>query len=125
MENKDESTQVTRLERNEVKRSDDFVSFYMNSTQFGYSKWDVQMICGRLTISLDKNQHPSEEVAVITMTPQHAKAVLRALEVNLKLYEKEHGEIIMPEDRYAKGKEQHLTEPLQNSIDAITSDGEK
>ena len=83
----------------DVKRASDFVSLYINSTRFGYTKWDVQMICGRITVTMDKTQNPIEELAVIAMSPEHAKAVLIALTVNIKSYEDEHGEIIIPKDK--------------------------
>ncbi len=82
----------------DVSRSPEFVSLYINNTRFGFSKWDIQMICGRVSVTTVKNQKAVEELAVIAMSPQHAKAVLNALEGNIKIYEEEYGEIIMPKD---------------------------
>lgn len=80
-------------------RSEDFVNLFVNNVRFGYTKFDIQMICARSTVSLDPINSGIEEIAVITFTPAHAKAVLQALENNLKIYEDQYGEIIMPDDR--------------------------
>ncbi len=84
-----------KLDRTLVKRSSDFVTQYINNTQFGYSNWDVQMACGRVEISRDGEHNYIDEVVLLIMTPEHAKAMLNALKANLEGFEKEHGEIIM------------------------------
>lgn len=94
MDNKTEIVYDSR----DVKRSPEFVSLYINNTRFGYSKWDIQMLCGRISVTTVPDITPVEELAVISMSPQHAKAVLKALEGNIKIYEEVHGEIIMPKD---------------------------
>ena len=40
--------------------------------------------------------------AIVTITPQHAKRLLRALSANLKRYEATFGEIKLPEDGSAR-----------------------
>ncbi len=40
--------------------------------------------------------------AIVTITPQHAKRLLRALSANLKRYEATYGEIKLPEDGGAR-----------------------
>ncbi len=54
------------------------------------------MICSRTIASMDENVTDIEEIATIIMTPQHAKAVLNALQGNIRAYEEVHGEIKMP-----------------------------
>ena len=98
MDNIEEKAVVTYDLTNAV-RSPDFVSLYINNTRFGFSKWDIQMICGRVSVTAIQNLNPVEELAVIAMSPQHAKAVLKALEKNIEIYEAEHGEIIIPKDK--------------------------
>lgn len=101
MDKTKQSTDKEQIELNpsDVRRASDFVSLYINNTRFGYTNWDIQMICGRVTATTDTTQNPVEEIAVIAMSPQHAKAVLKALESNIKIYEDEHGEIKMSEEK--------------------------
>ncbi len=87
--------EVVNIEELRITRSPQFVSLYINNTQFAYTKWDIQMVCGRVTVTLDRSQNPLEEIASIAMSPVHAKAVLLALQANITSYEAEHGEIIM------------------------------
>lgn len=93
--------QTISFETDKVVRRDDAFKAYINSTQFGFTKWDVQMICGIVTISKDPTHNYAEELGVITMSPTHAKAVLGILEANLKAYERDHGPIIMPTEQTA------------------------
>jgi hypothetical protein len=51
------------------------------------------MICGRIAMTADPDCPPVEELALITMSPEHAKAVLKALQTSLESYEEDHGKI--------------------------------
>jgi hypothetical protein len=79
------------------KRSPNFTIIYTNNVNFAFTGVDVQMICSRTIASMDENTEAVEEVATIIMTPQHAKAVLHALQGNLQTYESNYGEIKMPQ----------------------------
>jgi hypothetical protein len=94
-----EDPEVMQLDLSNAKRPPSFVSLYINNTRFGFTKWDFQMICGRVSITTDKTQSPIEELAVIAMSPQHAKAVFNAFKQSLEGYEAEHGEIIISESK--------------------------
>jgi hypothetical protein len=94
-----EEKETLKIEETQIVRSEDFVNLYINNTRFGYSKFDIQMICARSTVSLDLSQSKIEEMAVIIMSPQHAKAMLIAMENNIRVYEAQHGEIKLPEER--------------------------
>ncbi len=78
------------------KRSPNFTVIFTNNVNFAYTPVDIQMVCSRTMASMDKNVKDIEEIATIIMTPQHAKAVLDALQGNIRAYEKVHGEIKMP-----------------------------
>jgi hypothetical protein len=82
----------------QYKRSPNFTAIFTNNVNFAFSPIDVQMICSRTVASMDKDVEAVEEVTTIIMTPQHAKAVLYALQGNLQAYEEKHGEIKMPND---------------------------
>lgn len=87
---------VMRYDLQDTKRSENFKTFYVNNTRFGYTKWDIQMLCSQVSVTLDVKGSPVEEVALITMSPAHAKAVYKALGENIKIYEDEYGEIPVP-----------------------------
>lgn len=87
---------VMRFDLSNTKRSENFRNFYINNTRFGYTKWDIQMLCSQVSVTMDASGSPIEEIALITMSPSHAKAVLKALESNIKIYEEEYGEIVLP-----------------------------
>ena len=89
-------SEVIRYDLQRSKRSEDFRNFYINNTRFGYTKWDIQMLCSQISVTMDAEGSPNHELALITMSPTHAKAVLKAFEANIKLYETEYGEIVMP-----------------------------
>jgi hypothetical protein len=79
-------------------RSNNFVSLYVNNTNCGYTRFDIQAVFSRTQLTMTDT--PSiEEVAVVTMSPQHAKAFLQAFEGNLKSYEKQYGEIVLDPEK--------------------------
>ena len=91
--------EVMRYDNQPPKRSENFMNLYINNTRFAYTKRDIQMLCSRISVTMEEEGSPVEEVAIITMTPAHAKAVMRALEANIKIYEEEYGEIAMSPDK--------------------------
>lgn len=94
--------EVTRFDLQKVKRSEQFTNIYINNTRFAYTKYDVQMLCAQISITMEDGGSPVEEVALITMSPGHAKAVLHALAANIKLFETEYGEIVLPPEEEKK-----------------------
>ena len=76
-----------------IKRSENFVSLYVNNVQFGYTRFDFQIMLGKVEISRDENFRHIQEAAVVTMTPEYAKAFLTDFTKVLNEYEKSHGEI--------------------------------
>ena len=96
-ESKTESKTETfqNLERREVRKSPDFTTLYVNSTNFGHTKFDFQIAFGRSNISRDKNSEYVEELAVVVMTPEYAKALYNDFGNVLENYEKLFGEIVL------------------------------
>jgi hypothetical protein len=75
------------------KRSDNFASLYVNSTVFGFTRWDFQMMMGHVEVSRDASIKDAKEVAVITMTPAYAKALLIDFAKVMDEFESKHGAI--------------------------------
>jgi len=63
------------------------------------SAWSAGLIFGQTTLRLLPSDPtaPPEVVAVIRMSPQHAKAVAMVLRKSLKQLERENGELTVPE----------------------------
>ena len=80
--------------KDDFKRSDDFVSLYVNSTQFGFTRWDFQIMFGRVEVSRDPTESYSKEVAVVTMTPEYAKALLVDFTKVISEFEGQYGTIV-------------------------------
>jgi hypothetical protein len=78
---------------------------YVNGIQIVYSPWDFSLLLSRAVPTEFHPEAPAEGqvrfrveavpqfVETLVMSPQHAKAMLKALEDNIKAYEKDHGEI--------------------------------
>lgn len=80
------------------KRADNFNSYYVNNTTFGYTRFDFQIVFGRVEISRDESHDYTSEVATIVMTPEYAKALLTDFARVLAEYENKHGEISIRPD---------------------------
>ncbi len=65
------------------------------STNFGHTKFDFQISFNRADISRDRDKKYIEELAIVTMTPEYAKALLMDFARVLKNYEDEFGEIAL------------------------------
>jgi hypothetical protein len=89
----DAEVKLIRGGQQTAKRADDFVSLYVNNVQFGYTRFDFQIMLGRVEISRDENHNHVKETAVLTMTPEYAKAFLNDFSRVLADYEKQHGEL--------------------------------
>lgn len=96
-ENKEE-VRMELADSPEFRRDPTFISAYVNSTQFGFTRWDFQMVFGKVEISRDKSVGNSREVVSLTMTPQYAKALLIDFAKVMHSYESTHGEIQLPPD---------------------------
>jgi Protein of unknown function (DUF3467) len=99
----DEQTEIEQDSSDRYIRSNNFISLYVNNTNCGYTKFDIQMIFSKTQVTMT-NLPTREEVAVVAMSPQHAKALLKALEATLKRYEKNYGEIILSDSPKAESE---------------------
>ncbi|MEQ1762013.1 MAG: DUF3467 domain-containing protein [Pyrinomonadaceae bacterium] len=93
--------EITRLTVDTLKatRRPDAFTIFVNHTRFGHTKWDIQMICGQVTLSTDPNHEVVQELGLIAMSPVHAKAVQKALGESIAAYENEYGVIPEVKDR--------------------------
>lgn len=69
---------------------------YANNAQVEMSVWDLRITFGEF-LRVGKEIRVEQSVSV-TMSPQHAKALLRVLSTNLSEYESRFGEINLPPD---------------------------
>jgi hypothetical protein len=82
----------------EFTTSENFVRLYANSAQVEVTLWDFRVVFGD-TRKIDDGKLLVENSAVITMSPQHAKVFAALLSKNVLDYEKQVGEIKIPEER--------------------------
>lgn len=76
----------------ESRRSDTFLSLYANSVNIRLTPWDVQLIFGEI-LEADERKLVIENHLAVTLSPQHAKALLNALSGQVQAYERQFGEI--------------------------------
>jgi hypothetical protein len=78
-----------------VVQSKDFVSIYSNSANLEVTPWDFKIVFGSVGKG-ETGQSRIENRVEVTMSPQHAKALLAIFATNLQEYEKRVGEIKLP-----------------------------
>lgn len=78
-----------------VVPAQNFMAVYANTTQVRVGVFDVQLRFGVNIENEDKDSDETtmEEIVRVSISPQHAKAVLQLLAANLKGYEEEFGVI--------------------------------
>ncbi len=80
-----------------MRRSEQYVSIYSNQIEIGFSPWDIQFsfmqVHGRTTDVV------GEELASVTMSPQHAKALIFPFLRTIIQYEEQHGIIQLPNNQ--------------------------
>ncbi len=79
-------------------KSDEYVSLYVNHSQLNISQWDVQMNFSILQTGRILVEGQVKHLATVIMSPMHAKAFYNALAETLKIYEKEYGDIKLPDN---------------------------
>jgi len=79
----------------ESVRSDNFIKLYANSARVETSIWDMKIFFGELVLGGGPKPF-IEESACISMSPQHAKAMLGVLSTNINEYENRFGKIPSP-----------------------------
>jgi len=85
----------------EAVRSEKFLKIYANAANIETTVWDFNLVFGELKKIDDKIF--IEQTVAITMSPQHAKALAGVLAGNVKEYEKQVGEIKLPQPADAIG----------------------
>ena len=81
----------------ELVRSEKCATIYSNSTNLEVTPWDFKFIFGVLVKPAAGNIPKIESLAEVVMSPQHAKALLGLLNTNVQEYEKNVGEIKLPQ----------------------------
>jgi hypothetical protein len=76
------------------RMSPNFVSLYVNQTEFAMTPWDLQIQMSN--VHGEGSSLVIEDVANLSMSPHHAKAFALALLTNVKAWEQSFGEIKLP-----------------------------
>lgn len=79
----------------ETFKSEKFSKIYANAANLEMTPWDFSLIFGELKKTGDKVV--IEQSVAVTMSPQHAKALAGVLVTHVKEYEKQVGEIKLPQ----------------------------
>ena len=88
---KDEEGQEKRTDFHRVQSSN-FVSFYTNNVEIGFSAWDMRLIFGEI-MGMKEGKVLTEERARIIMSLQHAKVFAALLVQQIEKIEQQFGEI--------------------------------
>jgi hypothetical protein len=78
----------------ETYRAPDMVNLYTTSTRVWASPFEFLLAFGQLDAGITPDKPArTREVATVSMSPQHAKAVLILLAGRMRAWEKQYGEI--------------------------------
>jgi hypothetical protein len=88
-----------------AKPGPEYRSVYANNVALGISAFDISLVFGEIMGSEDGKTVNVEQRVRVTMSPQHAKALVMVLAENLHNYEKNIGPIPLPETILAHPKE--------------------
>ena len=80
------------IERASVQELEGVPKFYANNVELRLSPWDFRITFGEV-LDATEDGLIIERKVIVSMSPQHTKAVLDLLERNVKRYEEEFGEI--------------------------------
>jgi hypothetical protein len=75
-----------------LRRSPTFVSIYANNVNFVTTPWDFELLFGQTVPEDPSNIHIAVQ-AMVTVSPQMAKALATSLIQNVRAYEQQFGEI--------------------------------
>lgn len=77
-------------------RGRDYTTIYSNFAQVGQTPWDIRFLFSQLG-ETGVNEGGVTDLVTVIMTPALAKALINVLSANIKAYERENGEIKIPE----------------------------
>lgn len=76
----------------EIRRRSDFASHYVNHTGIQTTPWDISLFLGRI-VDAAEGKIVVDQFAQLSMSPQHAQAVLDLVGKALQHYENTYGPI--------------------------------
>ncbi len=86
-----EETEQQKIDVSNKSEGREFTEFYANFAECGFTPWDIRVLfCQTGETGLVKK-------ATVIMAPTMVKALANLLNVNIKAYEADNGEIKMPE----------------------------
>lgn len=73
---------------------------YSNAVKVSFSLYDFQLVFGNASLNnlVEEPQQVVTATFITQLSPQHAKVLSRILVKQLARYEKQHGEIAVPDD---------------------------
>lgn len=92
-------------------RDEDFFSVYANSLAIGMSSWDTWVVFGEITDKKVDGKPIIKETLKVSMTREVMKVFSYLLATNIAAYEKQNGEIKVPEIQLAAVQTEVLTPP--------------
>ena len=75
------------------RRAPGFTHFYTNNIGLAVNFYDIAFLFGQLALDEDAKSMLMEDQAMVTMSYEHAKALVKGLQEALENYEKLHGPI--------------------------------
>ena len=108
----------SETEEKDTKRYRDkgYVTLYSNFAQIGLTPWDVRITFSQLgEHEVDKTG--VMDLATVIMTPLMAKVLTHVLRENVALYEKQHGQIVVP-STLVKAKAPETESPAERQSEA-------
>lgn len=88
---------VVNLEALELLNPNSVGPVYANNANLAIAPWDVRFIFSEIVTTSKPGEVANELKAHVVMTPAHAKAMINALVQTINAYEKQFGEIKMPD----------------------------
>ena len=92
-----------------TKQSDDFVRIYSNNIHLSASIFDFSLVFGEITDEqTEDGKSIVEQKARVILSKEMTKVLLALLDANIKAYEEQFGEIIIPKPKKQLTKEQQV-----------------
>ncbi|MGD1216600.1 MAG: DUF3467 domain-containing protein [Terriglobales bacterium] len=95
-------TETPQVQPLKYTRSEGFRKIYANSALLDVTPWDFVFTFGEMQRSDNAPPSHIENQVAITMSPQHAKALLNVMKTKIDEYEKHMGEIKLPQPESPK-----------------------
>jgi len=79
--------------------------FYADGAQLTITGFDIRLTFSTTYLNPDSNQWDVKQAITIAMSPQHAKLLWMLLRNNVERYEKQSGQVNLPEEMLTRAQE--------------------